>query len=92
MLHHNEFAEYEQQDPVNPPHMDLEKSDPSKQMHDEEIHYRVPDDLQHNDDFEDVGLPPNADDYFETNPNDLSYAYENTARDMMIEEALVTDF
>lgn len=33
MLHHNEFAEYEQQDPVNPPHIDLEKIDPSQQIH-----------------------------------------------------------
>ena len=45
-------------------------------------------------DFDDVGLPANhADGYFETNPNDISYTYENTARDIMIvDEALVRDY
>ena len=56
-----------------------------------ETHYQVHD-LPHSDDFEDVGLPPNADEYFETNPNDMSYAYENTGRDMIIDEALITDY
>ena len=42
-------------------------------------------------DFDDVGLPPNhTDGYFETNPNDVSYTYDNTARDMIVEEALGT--
>ncbi len=43
-------------------------------------------------DFDDVGLPSHVDDYFETNPNDLSYAYENTNREMILGEVNMLDF
>jgi len=44
-------------------------------------------------DFDDVGLPPKTDDYFETNNDaDISYTYENTARDMIIDEGIVGEF
>ena len=43
-------------------------------------------------DFDDVGLPSHVDDYFETNPNDLSYAYENTNREMILGEVNLLDF
>ena len=47
--------------------------------------------LEMANDFDDVGLPPHVDDYFETNPNDLSYAYENTNREMIMGDVNMLD-
>ena len=94
---HNEFAQFDEDayQQKRPPRLDLEKRGASNQhsTEDEEAHYQdnelrvgMP------DDFEDIGHPHHADEYFETNPNDLSYTYENTGRDMIIDEGLASDF